>query len=211
MVKIGLIVPVYKNFEGFADLMKSIDTAVQPFVIPNWRYNHGVSVGWNIGIEQSIYYGCDVVIIANDDVEFHSDTIRKLAIGVWDRGYDLLTATNTRDLPTAERFSFDDHPDFSCFAIRPEEFTEKFGKFDENFSPAYFEDNDMAYRVKTAGGKYGRRLDAGMYHKGSVTQNWGGGQVVSGAMFESNRAYYERKWGGTPGNELYTIPFGGAQ
>lgn len=206
-VKIGLIVPVYKNFEGFANLMKSVDRVVHPIVIPNWKYNHGVSAGWNIGIEQAIYHRCDVVVIANDDIEFYIDTIRKLVTTIWYGTYDLVTALNARDEEVAETIAFDEEPDFSCFAIKPEEFTERFGHFDENFTPAYFEDNDMAYRVKIAGGKYGRRLDAGMYHKGSVTQNWGGGQVVTGPMFESNRAYYESKWGGRPGQEVYVTPF----
>jgi GT2 family glycosyltransferase len=207
MVKIGLIVPVYKNFQGFADLLASVDRQVQPFIIPNWRHNHGVSAGWNIGIEQSIYYGCDVVIIANDDIVFDRDTIRKLVTSVWFGTYDLVSAVNTRDQAVTPSIAFDNEPDFACFAIRPEEFTDQFGHFDENFTPAYFEDNDMAYRVKIAGGKMGRRLDAGMFHKGSVTQNWNGEQVVTGPMFESNQTYYMEKWGGVPGQEIYITPW----
>lgn len=208
MVKLGLIVPVYKNFEGFAELMKTVDTAVHPFVIPNWKYNHGVSAGWNIGIEQSIYYGCDIVVIANDDIAFDRDTLYKLRNSIWTDGFDLVSAVNTRDTAAAESKVYGENPDFSCFAIRPEEFTDRFGHFDENFTPAYFEDNDMAYRLKLHGAKFGNRLDAGIYHKGSVTQNWGGQQVVSGDMFRANQSYYELKWGGRPGQERFIRPFG---
>jgi GT2 family glycosyltransferase len=208
MVKVGLVVPVLHNFKGLAELLKSVDAQVQPIIIPNWNHNLGVSAGWNVGIEQSIYYACDVTIVANDDIVFDPNTIRKLRDGIRYDGFDLVTAVNTRDgAPTAKR-EYGENPDFACFAIEPEGFTEKFGSFDENFSPAYFEDNDMHYRLKVAGAKVGDRRDAGMFHAGSVTQNWGGWQVVSGEMFESNRRYYAKKWGGTPGEETYTSPYG---
>jgi GT2 family glycosyltransferase len=211
MVKIGLVIPVLHNFKGLAELLKSVDRQVQPIIIPNWNHNLGVSVGWNLGIEQSIYYGCDVTIVANDDIVFDPNTIQKLRDAVrWDK-YDLATVINTRDEQVRKYRAYDDHPDFSCFAIEPVSFTEKFGHFDEKFSPAYFEDNDMHYRLKLAGALVGRRLDAGAFHAGSVTQNWGGKQVVNGTMFNANRDYYVSKWGGTPGNELYTIPFGGSK
>jgi GT2 family glycosyltransferase len=91
--------------------------------------------------------------------------------------------------------------------VKPEEFIQKFGLFDEGFSPAYFEDNDMHYRIKISGGSAYARTDAGFYHHGSVTQNWGGQRVVSHEMFRSNQAYYEFKWGGRPGQEVYDRPW----
>lgn len=209
MAKIGLIVPVYKNFEGFTELMKSVDVAVQPFVIPNWKYNHGVSVGWNIGLEQSIYYSCDYALVCNDDIILDPDTIRKLQYALAWEDYDLITAVNTRDVDVTDSKGYADAPDFACFMVKPQEFLDAYGSFDEEFTPAYFEDNDMHYRLKLAGAKVGCRTDAGMFHKGSVTQNWNGQQVVTGDMFERNRSYYARKWGGTPGNEQYTTPFNG--
>lgn len=212
-IKIGLVVPVYKNFEGFADLMRTVDTPVLPIVIDNWRSNIGVSKGWNEGIRRAIKQGCDLALICNDDILFYEGTIAKLRGAVWNTGlgFDLVTPVNVRDHSLTNKFTTTENPDFSCFMIEPEKFTDKFGWFDENFSPAYFEDNDMAYRIRVAGGRYAARTDAGHFHQGSVTQNWGGQQVVTGPMFEANRAYYVAKWGGTPGNELYTIPFGGAQ
>jgi hypothetical protein len=43
---------------------------------------------------------------------------------------------------------------------------------------------------------------------GPITQNWGGQQVVTGPMFRANEAYYIGKWGGKPGQETHTTPFG---
>lgn len=205
--KIALIVPVYKNFEGFTRLMASVDTEVTPVIIPNYDGNIGVSAGWNAGIRRAHEAGCDLSLICNDDVVLNPGTINRL------RGYmytrDLVTAVNLRDYNSG--FGLEDHPDFSCFMGWTEDYlpTGRFGEFDEAFTPAYFEDNDMAYRIKLAGGTMACAMSAGMYHAGSVTQNWGGQQVVTSPMFQQNQAYYVEKWGGTPGNELFTEPFGG--
>lgn len=209
-MKIGLVVPVYKNFVGFAELIRSVDTRVQPIVIDNWTNNRGVSKAWNIGLAEADMQGCDVAIVANDDVVFQKSTIHSLFGAVWNRGFDLATATNARDLTIVglgQGDPVDQEPDFSCFAVKPGDFLNRFGHFDENFTPAYFEDNDMAYRLKLEGANMGRLRYAGMYHKGSVTQNWEGRQVVTGPMFRSNQDYYVRKWGGTPGNERYVRPY----
>lgn len=207
MVTIGLIVPVYKNFEGFAQLMRSVDVSVLPIVIDNWRENIGVSAGWNVGIQEAIANRCDVALVCNDDIILHPGTITKLVAEVWNHRADLVTPINTRDGRVTEKPEHHPHPDFSCFMIEPEKFVYKFGHFDTNFSPAYFEDNDMAYRIKLLGGSYYCRTDAGFFHKGSVTQNWGGQQVVTGTMFRANEAYYISKWGGRPGQERWNTPY----
>jgi len=200
---IALIVPVLKNFAGFAELAASIDREVKLVVVPNWTDNIGVSAGWNYGLRKAI--DADVAVISNDDVVFQPGMLTMLAQSM--HVADVVSAVNIRDggLPDTV-FDFDEHPDFSCFAVKPKDFTDRFGWFDENFSPAYFEDNDMARRVKVGGGSYARNLRAGMLHKGSVTQNMDG-PVVTSAMFEENRAYYVRKWGGQPMQETFTHPF----
>lgn len=205
MVKVGLVVPVYKNFEGFAELMHSVDEHVLPIIIPNWKHNYGVSYGWNRGINQAVDSGCDYALICNDDIILEPGTISKLYNGL--QHADLVTPVNTRDTQVTQDESYVEGPDFACFMIRPAEFKDKFGFFDECFTPAYFEDNDMAYRIKLSGGSSVARTDAGFFHKGSVTQNWGGQQVVTGPMFLSNQAYYVDKWGGQPGNERFERPF----
>jgi len=199
-VKVGLIVPVFKNFPGFAELMASVDIEVMPIIVDNWRENRGVSKGWNEGLKRAIELKLDAAFIVNDDVTFHAGTMSNMLTHLWD--YDLVTGYNVRD-----GFDSPDKPDFACFLVDPIKFVSKFGWFDEGFSPAYFEDNDMAYRVKIAGGEYIKSHFAPFMHQGSVTQNWGGVQVVSHTMFENNREYYIRKWGGQPGEEKFTTPF----
>jgi hypothetical protein len=207
MEKIALVVPVYKNFEGFAELMYSVDEVVLPCVQPNWRENVGVSAGWNSGLRYAKAEGCTHALVCNDDIVLEPLTIRKLIDGL-NVGFDLISAINARDNKTDDRPRYPETPDFSCFMVNPQTFVDKFGEFDEEFTPAYFEDNDMAYRIKIGGGLYACRTDAGMFHKGSVTQNWGGYPVVTGQMFEKNKEYYKLKWGGMPGAERFLTPFG---
>jgi GT2 family glycosyltransferase len=204
---LALVVPVLRNFEGFTKLMASIDTSIFPIVVPNWENNMGVSRSWNYGIKKAHQKGYDRALVCNDDVVLHPKTIQKLG---WALGtFDLVTAINTRDEPITTSTEFSQEPDFSCFLVNTAAFIHggKFGQFDENFSPAYFEDNDMGYRIKLMNGKAVKCLNAGMYHVGSVTQNWDGQQVVTAPMFIKNRTYYINKWGGMPGSEIYKVPF----
>lgn len=203
---VGLAVPVLYNFEGFTRLMASVDRSVTPYVIPNYDENIGVSRGWNEALRRATDDDMDYLLISNDDVVFEPGAIATL-LREFRLVDDLLTMTNTRNGDPGEGSA--DAADFSCFMVSPSHFVSKFGTFDEKFSPAYFEDNDMAYRMRLLGGTYRQILHARMYHAGSVTQNWKGKQVVTGKMFETNKAYYVTKWGGTPGNEVYKAPFNG--
>jgi GT2 family glycosyltransferase len=205
---IALVVPVMRNFLGFSKLMNSVDEEILPVIIPNWQENIGVSGGWNVGLQIAKENGAETTIISNDDVTFLPGTIKKLVAGI--ETCDLLSATNYKH-SNEQLTGFDEHPDFSCFIVKTLDFIDKFGWFDENFRPAYFEDNDMAYRIKLLGGRYARDLGAGMIHEGSVTQNMDGNPVVTSPMFEKNRAYYVKKWGGQPGEEKFLNAFNGEQ
>jgi GT2 family glycosyltransferase len=152
----------------------------------------------------------DVLFISNDDVTLAPDVLDVMVPALWDDGrYDLLSGANH----DAENNGIMENvfTDFSFYGIRPAEFVEKFGTFDENFYPAYFEDNDMHYRMTLLDGSWGIHEGARIYHEGSVTQFWDGeeNRVVSHDAFRANRAYYENKWGGQPTEEKYTLPFDG--
>jgi GT2 family glycosyltransferase len=83
------------------------------------------------------------------------------------------------------------------------------GTFDENFRPAYFEDNDMRYRIKLSGLKSYIHTEAVAHHYGSQTQYADrNNPVCPPHMFEENRRYYIEKWGGQPGQEVCTTPYG---
>ena len=95
---------------------------------------------------------------------------------------------------------------FSAFGVSREAIN-KAGWFDENFHPAYFEDNDFQRRCDLAGVR-SMSLPAGLSHNISSTiasdnhlrdQNY--------RTFGENSDYYRRKWGGSPLNEEYPTPF----
>ena len=209
---IGLVVPVMSNFKGFAELMRSVNDIVLPIVEDNWTVNRGVSKAWNDGILWAAESGCSHVMVANDDVTFTGvEPLRNLAETMDFAGLDLITPTDVKNVPDVFDSSLGENPNFAAFMIRPAEFLEKFGEFDENFKPAYFEDNDMAYRIKVGGGRYANDLRYTIRHEGSVTQFKGQGpgeeRVVSHMRFRLNRDYYQAKWGGIPGEEKYSTPF----
>jgi GT2 family glycosyltransferase len=200
-----------KNFKGFTKLMESVDRGLVPYVHNNWDENIGVAAAWNRIIDRANYDGTIHLIICNDDVTFASGTINKL---LWEfmkhPEIDFLSAAN-HDAEKME-IVYDTKPDFSCFMIRPYDFVRKFGYFDEKYTPAYFEDDDMYYRMRILGGVSGLLQTARIYHEGSVTQFWDGeeeGRVVSHDQFVKNRERYKAKWGGIYGTERYNIPFNG--
>lgn len=83
----------------------------------------------------------------------------------------------------------------------------KAGWFDENFIPAYFEDNDFDRRCRLTGVSM-EALPAGMRHRVSSTlKDDKGAQVGNTKTFPMNRAYFKQKWGGMPYRETYETPF----
>jgi hypothetical protein len=101
------------------------------------------------------------------------------------------------------------HPNFSAFMISRDCWRQT-GEFDEEFRPAYWEDNDYHYRMKVAGQVAVTFPPALFYHFGSRTQMEAaenGQPLTSGPQFEKLRGYYVAKWGGPPGGEVYRVPF----
>lgn len=193
MMKIALIVPVLSNFEGFTKLMASVDMPVYPIIIDNYNDNMGVGPAWNAGLVHAAELQIDNAIVVNDDVVFEPGVMRKMCQNL--RDYDLVSPQNVTGVC---------HPyglNFWCYAVHPAKFLNRFGTFDENFAPAYYEDDDMAYRMKLLGGKI-LTLPDKIYHavRGSDTGD-------TADLYEKNQRYYVEKWGGMPNEEVYTFPY----
>ena len=81
------------------------------------------------------------------------------------------------------------------------------GPFDEKFFPAYYEDNDYAYRMKLKGyhfiHQYNLRPIVELKSQ-SIAKN-----SNLNKNFVNNHARYLNKWGGEPQRETYTTPFNG--
>lgn len=206
-MKIGVITAVMNNFKGYTRLMESVDVPVLPLPVNNWDHNTGCAGGWNRGIDMAVAAGCTHAIICNDDTEFEPGTIMKLVEAIDDGAGFVVSAINRRDQKEDLPYEIRPGCDYSCFMLKPQEFFDTVGRFDENLYPAYFEDNDMERRIILSGNRPVHRTDAMHFHRGSETQNFGGGTVVTSEMFERNREYYIRKWGDSPTWERWDTPF----
>ena len=80
--------------------------------------------------------------------------------------------------------------------------------FDENYFPAYFEDNDFHYRLKLAiTKKYGnlkmhagtKKMNPALFRNSMTIKK--DPKVNSG--FTANQKYFTKKWGGPPGHEKF--------
>lgn len=155
-------------------------------------WNFGVASSWNT----ILAYTNDIALISNDDIEFGETTIEDF--------YNEFTRKNLNFLCDSKAGL----AGFSLFMINPYLVFEKVGLFDPQFWPAYFEDNDYAYRMKLVNEPMSM-LDTQFSHFGSATvASYNEAENTEHVKtFLANRDYYIKKWGGLPGEELYTSPF----
>ena len=156
-------------------------------------YNTGVSCSFNHLIKT-----LGACIICNDDVLFTNKDVEIL----------INCSRNNPDAVIIE--NSDPVSGFSTFYVNRPEVIIKLGGFDELFSPAYFEDNDMRYRLKINGYQIVQVQVPTWEHKTSATLKQGNNfyKRLHWGNFHRNRKYYILKWGGPPGKEQYLHPFG---
>ena len=160
--------------------------------------NTGVGPAWNRFLRE---LNDDYVIIANDDVAVDQDTIKLMV----EKAQEWNSNGSKQYMVVGDHRSGNS---FSLFLLTNEGF-HTIGEFDETFWPAYFEDNDYAYRMDLLNNPFKEVTGATFQHVGSATINSydEAGKRRAAAQFENNRAYYLQKWGGMPGQEQFTVPF----
>jgi GT2 family glycosyltransferase len=169
--------------------------------------NLGVAKSWNLGIKKAFEEGADYCFVINNDTIFEEKCIRELVERMNKNNIVLISPTNQPECNFGQNLLIDEinGGDYSAFMIDKRLF-ESVGEFDEGFERAYFEDNDMEYRIKMAGLKSIKYPNALYHHFGSKTQNQVNGGIVNTEMFRKNRNYYICKWGNL-GEEVYAYPF----
>lgn len=166
-------------------------------LIDNTKHNRGVSASWNLGAHRVLDEGRDWLVICSAGMRF--------------AGRGIATFTDQLALhPTAQAVEAGCDLGWHLIAIHRTTF-ERVGFFDENFYPAYMEDND-----------YGRRIILGFginYIQG--VESWpkvivaatltsaAHGIEYGGVEGDGNQlnGYYAEKWGGLPSQERFTLPF----
>jgi len=207
--KIGIVIPILNNFEGFADLCLSIKTRHNyvVYVQPQWNHQIPLAAAWNKGAQQAFEEHCDFALVCNDDILFSPECIDVLVdeynrlekekvimvtptniLGQVPNKYDILTY----ERPADQEITIADHPNFSCFLINPDYFKE-IGTFDENFVPAWYEDNSSHRSAKLLGYREITTTAAHMVHIGHVTST-----RMESPDSGPSQAYYIKKWGGIP-------------
>lgn len=208
---VPMIVPCLNRFDMFTEMFETIDTPVHPFVIDCWRNNRGVSGAWNEGMRRARDAGYRYAVVANDDLKFEPGSLQGIYDTLIDTGAAAVSPNQQRLPRRIDSFEHDGiraGADFFCFAIDIEQVTEEAGWFDQNFFPAYFEDNDMHHRMHLKGLTTLLHTDMVVIHEGSATQNYDRKNPnVTSVRFEAHRSYFDRKWGGLPGKTTFATPF----
>lgn len=203
------------------EAMESVHTRHDwvPVIIDQWRRRRPLSQAWNEGIQRAIDQNCDYILVSNDDVIYSPWTIDRL-VEAFEASTDdivMVTGCNNRGLcpdpimmkswPKVENPTTQEHPDFSCFMVRPN-FPLKVGPFDQNLYPAYYEDNEMHIRINVLGYKAICTTAAPYYHYGSQTQIAIDDISEKHRLFNLNNQYLMEKWGTVDAaNLVYKTPF----
>lgn len=223
----------HKLVETIASIPKDSRLLVIDTSVTDWP----LAKAWNYALRRlCVDEGYDVTVVCNDDIVLAPDSGENLAealmVGQWtderpdkDREVLLLSAYNIshhgvppsapptngpKDLPKFKP-RWGTGPDYSCWAAT-RKLLDVIGPFDEKFNPCYFEDNDSHYRIFGSG--FQALSYTPYFHYASQTVRGGGSisikrqEEINNGLFDKCKDYYVSKWGGLPGRETYTVPFG---
>lgn len=155
----------------------------------NLGSNQGVAKSWNWLINKGFNIGYANALILNDDIYLGKteDQVEEYINRHPNHGFFVGKGVN-----------------WSSFILRKSTF-EKVGGFDENFFPAYFEDNDYCYRMLRAGITRDQDyfLNPQIYRNSMTIAK----EPKLNLGFEKNKAYFVQKWGGLPSQEKFKTPF----
>jgi GT2 family glycosyltransferase len=163
--------------------------------------NKGCAGGWNFCIQKALADPeCKWVILAGHDIVVHPRTLSNLVHRYLRGGVDITSGVDAvydADLPTPEDKEVPG-ANFSLILL-PRKVIETVGLFDENFWPAYFEDNDYHYRAILAGCGNGvwTWLAPFRHARSSTIRTYP--QLLAQSK---SAAYFIQKWGGLPNEVL---------
>jgi hypothetical protein len=179
------------DFEDKDPELLAILTAPEQVILVTAKLNLGVGGSWNWFLN-NVPMEHGAMIISNDDITFHKETLRMLYEQIQKPDNDFV-------LPLGV---------WAIFA-ETEKLHKEIGGFDENFYPAYFEDNDFHYRMKLKGydTTFIPEIPCGHQNSSTLEAFDKDETEIHHLRFKENRAFYHNKWGGLPTHEIYTTPF----
>jgi hypothetical protein len=165
------------------------------------RQPQAVAKAWNDGITKAVELGCEYILVLNDDIVLKSNAIDNLVQHAQAHPEAILWSMGAyNDREGLERAidnpeDFHEHPNFSAFMVH-RTWPETFGRFDENFVPAYHEDSSCHAQIALAGQRAYVTGGAWFYHYGSRTIN--SDEAFRSSMpseFVKGAQYFQHKWG----------------
>lgn len=153
-----------------------------------------VAGAWNRGIREALNDGCKYLYIVALDISLHSLCLSNLISSlIYNTEYDMISSVDFQQ--GIGLTGFVKGCDFSSVIFRKETI-EKYGWFDKEYKPAYFEDNDYVTRIILGGGQVTSCYDAVHYHLGSATIKMDGECAHHVRhWFPLNQRRYVEKWG----------------
>jgi GT2 family glycosyltransferase len=176
---VGKVVVIDNSWERSAPDLPDVHTV-------HMGTNLGVSASWNLIIK--MVPKAPWWMIVNSDVEFIRED--------FDRFLDAMVIDPMVIMA-----------DLRAFGIKSE-VIKTVGWFDENFAPAYCEDNDYVYRCKLLG-IHVQKIAEPAKHYGSLAIRMRHDlRDNNNVTYAKNVEYYRAKWGGHMDHEVYETPFG---
>ena len=219
---VAIIIPVLNNFKGATEFIESIKSKLtyKIYIIDQFRHiDRPLAEAWNMGFDRAIADGCKYMFICNDDILFNPTSIDN-AVKEYERLKDdkvvLVSLNNVfgeyvdkineflnweQEYNAPEEVA--DHPNYSAFLVGTD-FFDKVGRFDENFKPAWFEDNDSHRRIELLGYRAICTVTASCIHYGGMTTAMLPPERKSS---ERSSQYYVQKWGGLYNGATYPTPY----
>src|SRR5262249_31830119 len=161
------------------------------FTVLHQKRNLGDAASWNLIIRFAFDKGLDWVFVGSNDTFLHPGSLR--------------TAVEIAKEPDVAVWYLHG-PNF--FLINKQT-VETVGWFDENFFPAYKEDQDYSYRCHLAAMRQVAVQGASADHVGSATigSNPDYAAQNTHTHMNWNRSHYIMKWGGDTGQEKFAHPY----
>jgi GT2 family glycosyltransferase len=185
-----------KYFEDFKEThiaicdngKQDIITREEKFLIYRPENNLGVSASWNMLIDYADKINATHVLVLNDDIY----------LGRTEHEVKMIIKNN----PSADFInSFQNW----CSFILKIDMWKKVGKFDEEFYPAYFEDNSFDYKMTLVNAEkaWTSFLDPIVYRNSMTIAK----DPTLNQRFAQNRQTYIDMWGGIPTQEKYITKY----
>jgi len=178
-------------------LRRQVEVGLPSVDLTAFKVNRGVAHAWNVGLRKAFSEGFDRALVTNNDIVLANDTVPALERGLERHGgivsVHTIAAMSAMYLLDRQPMVYGLPVDYSCFMLGAATF-EQIGPFDEQFWPAYFEDQDFDCRAESLGIPRGYVGDAVAVH--FVSQTIHGGHVKEHEKyFERNRQLFLARWG----------------